>query len=93
MIRPLVRMNPNSSVSFVFELGVRIREVRRRAGLTQAQSAERSDLNRSFVGTMEHGARNSSLGTLFEVAKALKAEVQSLVPPGMPDGRKTRAQT
>ena len=82
-------MNPNSSANFVSEIGARIREARKDACLTQAQLAARSGLNRSFLGAMERGARNFSLETLFEVAKALKVEAQSLVAPGMPAGRKS----
>lgn len=82
-------MNPNSSANFVSEIGARIRAARRDAGLTQAELAERSGLNRSFLGAMERGVRNSSLETLFEVAKALKVEAQSLVPPGMPAARRS----
>jgi transcriptional regulator with XRE-family HTH domain len=81
-------MNPNSSANFVAEIGARIREARRKNGLTQAEVAKSSGLNRSFLGAMERGARNFSLETLFEVAKALKVEAQSLVPPGMPAPRK-----
>ncbi len=47
-----------------------------------------SGLERHFLGAMERGTRNASLETLFEVAKALKVEALSLIPQGMPAGRR-----
>ena len=66
----------------------RLRELRERAGLTQAQLAERAGLHISAVTRFEQGWREPSLATAAELAKALgvkvdeflKAAAESAVP-------------
>ncbi len=47
-----------------------VREARRRAGLTQAQLAERLATTQSTIARWERGGRDPSFGTLEQIIKA-----------------------
>lgn len=59
-------------------LGLRIREVRRQAGLTQSELAEKASLSLNFIGTVERGRNVPSLMTLFRIARSLGVTVSDL---------------
>lgn len=52
-------------------LGMRIREQRNRAKLTQIQLAERANISYPFLGHIERGTRIPSLDTLVSICNAL----------------------
>jgi len=59
-------------------LGARIKKLRNRAGLTQAQLAERVDISDEFLSRMERGAKAPSLHTAEKVAQALGVSMKEL---------------
>ena len=62
------------------KFGSRLRELRKRAGLTQAQLAARCGKNVEMqnVGEIERGERNCTLQTIEKLARALKVEPAAL---------------
>jgi transcriptional regulator with XRE-family HTH domain len=60
--------------------GERVRELRRRAGLSQARLAEScgEGFVAQSVGEIERGERNCTLQTIWRLAKALKCEPAEL---------------
>ena len=64
---------------FLHDLGFRIRERRQAVGLTQDQLAEKCDLHRTYVGSVERGERNFSILNLRSIAKALRITLPELV--------------
>jgi transcriptional regulator with XRE-family HTH domain len=52
-------------------VGETIRTYRKRANLTQEKLAERADLHHNFIGEVERGNMEISLGSLLKIAKAL----------------------
>ena len=58
--------------------GKRLKELRVRAGLSQAQLAETADMNRVFYVGVEGGRRNVSLDKVFALADALGVDVGEL---------------
>jgi XRE family transcriptional regulator, regulator of sulfur utilization len=60
-------------------IGETIRKYRKRAGLTQKRLAEKSDLHHNFVGQVERGNMEISLGSMLKIAKALDVHVSDLV--------------
>ena len=52
-------------------LGNRVREIRVRAGLTQAQLADRIDISHEFLSRLERGIKTPSLETAKRIAGAL----------------------
>lgn len=61
------------------ELGRRIRERRESLGLSQETLALNSDINRTYIGSLEGGHRNPSLETLARLSLALGMDLGDLV--------------
>jgi transcriptional regulator with XRE-family HTH domain len=68
---------------FLQELGHRLRELRVARGLTQAALAERCELHRTFIGSVERGERNVSILNLRLLARTLRVSLSELLaePP------------
>jgi transcriptional regulator with XRE-family HTH domain len=60
-------------------VGETIRTHRKRAGLSQEKLAEKSELHHNFIGEVERGNMEISLGSMLKIAKALKIRVRDLV--------------
>jgi transcriptional regulator with XRE-family HTH domain len=65
----------------VFErFGQRLREIRRKAGVSQEKLAELAGLHRTYVSGVERGLRNISLENIDRLATALEVEMAELMP-------------
>lgn len=60
-------------------VGETIRKYRKRASLTQEKLAERADLHHNFIGEVERGNMEISLGSLLKIAKALGVRGRDLI--------------
>ena len=60
-------------------LGEKIRACRKQAGFTQEKLAEKADLHHNFVGEVERGNLDISVGSLRKLAAALGIRVRDLV--------------
>lgn len=69
------------------ELGRRIRDLRKRCGLTQEQLADEAGLDRSYIGGIERGQRNITFTVLCRISAALDVDVAQITS-GMPGGVK-----
>lgn len=58
--------------------GARVRELRRKAGLSQEELATTANLDRSYIGGVERGERNVSLVNIHKIARALKVKAGAL---------------
>lgn len=63
-------------------VGSRIRALRRAAGWTLEDLAERADLHPNFLGLLERGRKNPSIDVVSRVAVGLGVELASLVDAG-----------
>lgn len=59
-------------------LGARIKELRKRAGLSQDQLAERVGIEAKYLSRIEVGKRYPALETLENIADALHVEMREL---------------
>ena len=59
-------------------LGVRLKEARTAAGLTQAELAERVGVSRKTINTVENGVFIPSTLLALKLAEALRAKVEDL---------------
>ena len=59
-------------------LGARIKELRKRRGITQDQLAEQVDLAPRYISLIEVGRSSPSLETMENIARALNAELKML---------------
>lgn len=55
--------------------------LRREAGLTQEQLAERCGLSQQYLSKLEQGKRNPTVVTLYEIAQGLGVSHMELVRP------------
>jgi XRE family transcriptional regulator, aerobic/anaerobic benzoate catabolism transcriptional regulator len=62
------------------ELGLRVRELRRRKRMTREKLADRSGLSVRFLADIESGKANISLTRLADLALALKVPLALLIP-------------
>lgn len=65
--------------SLVESLGITVRQLRVLRGLSQEQLAERSELNRSYVGEIERGQVAASIVTLQKLGLALDTNAAGLL--------------
>lgn len=59
--------------------GRNVRDTRRARGLTLEQLAHDLDMSYSYVGQLERGQRNASLGTVERIAVALSCDPLALL--------------
>lgn len=64
---------------FLEAVGGRLREQRKAQGLTLVQLAEKTELDRSFLGAVENGTRNIGLLNLRLVAQKLRMRMSDIV--------------
>lgn len=64
----LAAVNANPTLE---QFGLRVRQLRKQAGLSQEKLAELADLHRTYVSGIERGDRNVSLINIVRLAKAL----------------------
>lgn len=60
-------------------LGRAFREARQRAGLTQAEVAERGGLPPTYISDIERGVRNPSYELLLGLSKALGVRLSEVI--------------
>jgi transcriptional regulator with XRE-family HTH domain len=58
--------------------GKRVRQLRKKRGLTQEELAARAHLHTNYVSLIERGHRVVSLNTIMALAKALKVKPAQL---------------
>jgi len=69
-----------SSAALLIEIfGITVRQLREAQGWSQEQLAERSELNRSYVGEIERGRVIASIVTAQKLALALELNVAALL--------------
>jgi len=59
--------------------GRRVRQLRKRRGLSQEDLSLESGLDRTFVSHVERGARNASILSILKLAKALRLRPSKLL--------------
>jgi transcriptional regulator with XRE-family HTH domain len=62
-------------------MGARIRAAREAAGLSQEALADIAGLHRTYVGGVERGERNVTVGSLLTIARSLGLDARELLPP------------
>ena len=65
-------------------VGVRVSEVRRDKGLTQAELAEKTELQRTHISRIENGQKDLNLSTLYRLAKELEVRPSYLIDVTFP---------
>jgi transcriptional regulator with XRE-family HTH domain len=72
-------VSPIDPQKLITRVARRIAELRRTRGLTQAEFAERLNCSVQYVGLVERGKQNLTLGKLAEIANVLGTSFEDLV--------------
>ncbi len=73
------KKNVSTEHAYLKKVGLNIREARKEKGMSQESLALAADLDRSYIGGVERGARNVSIINLKKIADALGVPVSELV--------------
>ncbi len=68
----------NSEQKFIVKVGKRLATIRKARGISQEQLADMVELHRTYIGYIEQGKRNPSIGNMHKLAHALKVDVKDL---------------
>jgi transcriptional regulator with XRE-family HTH domain len=68
-----------NSTNIKRELGQRIRNLRKRQGMTQEEMADKCGLHWTYIGGLERGERNPTLTTMQKVALGLGVGLTDLI--------------
>ena len=71
-------MRRDSKNAQQIQFGDRVREYRKRLGLSQEELAHACNLDRTYIGGVERGERNISLLNIHRIAAALKLNPSEL---------------
>ena len=58
-----------------------LRRLRTSAGLSQEELADRAELHRTYISSVERAQRNVSLENLFKLARGLSVSAEDLIRP------------
>ena len=64
----------------VVAFGLKLRQQRKKAGITQNELAEKAGVTRVYVGLIERGETSITLEKVYRLAEALKCDVSDLLP-------------
>lgn len=60
------------------KFGARVREIRKRKGLSQEELAFKAGLHRTYIGMIERAEKNITLVNIEKIANALETHVKGL---------------
>ena len=66
-------------------IGSRIRSYRKQKGMTQGDLAEATGLHLTYIGQLERGEKNATIGTIWKISESLSvpiAEIFARIPSG-----------
>lgn len=69
-------------------IGRRLRELRRKKGLSQEALSEKAEITSNYLSRLERGTENPTLDTLIRIADALEIEMWEMFDFGHTIGRK-----
>ena len=75
-------MNKRREAQIQQNFGTRLRDLRKRRGLSQESLALACELDRTYIGGVERGERNISLINIFKIAEALGVPASQLLTDG-----------
>ncbi|HEY4716472.1 MAG TPA: helix-turn-helix transcriptional regulator [bacterium] len=67
------------NANFIQALGLNIRKFRKAKGLTQEQLAELAGISYKYLGEIERGETNPSIGTLLVIAQGLNVSLNHII--------------
>ena len=59
--------------------GAKVQQYRNKLGLSQEKFAEKANVHRTYIGTVERGETNLTLLNIYKLAKALEISPKDLI--------------
>lgn len=59
--------------------GAKVQQYRNKLGLSQEKFAEKANVHRTYIGTVERGETNLTLLNIYKLAKALEVSPKDLI--------------
>lgn len=75
----MVHIFSDCSMDVKVEYGKKVREIRKKEGVSQEDLADLAGLDRTYISDIENGKRNVSIETIFKIADALKTTVNEFL--------------
>lgn len=69
----------DSKQNILIKFGDRVREIRKKKGLSQEGLAHRADLHRTYIGMIERAEKNITLINIEKIANALEVGIVTLI--------------
>jgi transcriptional regulator with XRE-family HTH domain len=66
--------------TYLINLGVNIRKLRKDKGFTQEAFADHAGLDRAYYGAIERGERNVATLNLIKIAQGLEVQIGEIFP-------------
>lgn len=70
-----------SKAEVLVKFGERVRELRKKRGLSQEELAFKADLHRTYIGMIERAEKNITLVNVEKIANALDVQIYDLFKP------------
>ena len=68
----------NSKQKILINFGIKVRESRKKIGLSQEQLSFKADLHRTYIGMIERAEKNITLVNIGKIANALNVNIKEL---------------
>lgn len=68
----------NSKQQILINFGIKVRESRKKIGLSQEQLSFKADLHRTYIGMIERAEKNITLVNIEKIANALNVNIKEL---------------
>ena len=62
------------------EIGNKLKQAREKIDLTQAEVAEKANINSNYYARIERGEEQPALDTLYDILKVLKVKSSDILP-------------
>jgi transcriptional regulator with XRE-family HTH domain len=89
---PSLSAEQDEDASAALDLGRRIREVRRKKGMTLREAADAANVSESFLSQVERGLANPSVASLRRIADAMHERVAAFFVGEPPSGMLVRVK-
>lgn len=67
-----------SKKEILVNFGNKVREIRKKRGLSQEELSFKADLHRTYIGMIERAEKNITLVNIEKIANALEVHIQNL---------------
>tara|TARA_R110002074_G_C12148358_1_gene629926 strand:- start:253 stop:486 length:234 start_codon:yes stop_codon:yes gene_type:complete len=68
-----------SKNKILITFGEKVREIRKKKGLSQEELAHKANLHRTYIGMIERGEKNITLINIEKIANALDIDIKELL--------------